>query len=92
MMSGKLSLEWCRRHSGHSSKSGPVPLPALEEEEMEDDGPEAAEQEAAAIVTPSDDAATPQAAEKEAGVLSLHISEWMLSMLAMPSTPPSPEC
>lgn len=89
MMSGKLSLEWCRRHSGHSSRSGPAPLPALEEE-MEEDGPEAAEQEAAAAV--SGDAATPPAAEKKAEFLSLHISEWMLSMLAMPSTPPSPGC
>lgn len=89
MMSGKLSLEWCRRHSGHSSKSGPAPLPALEEE-MEEDGPEAAEQEAAVAATASDDAAMPPAAEKKAEFLSLHISEWMLSMLAMPSTPPSP--
>lgn len=89
MMSGKLSLEWCSRHSGHSSKSGPAPLPALDEEEIEEDGPEAAEQEAVAA-TASEDAATPPAAEKKAEFLSLHISEWMHSMLAMPSTPPSP--
>lgn len=92
MMSGKLSLEWCRRHSGHSSKSGPAPPPSLEEEEIEDEGPEAAEQEATAMAAASGDAATPQAAERKAGVLSLHISECMLSMLAMPSNPPSPGC
>lgn len=92
MMSGKLSLEWCRRHRGHSSKSGPVPLPTLEEEEQEEDGPEAAEQEAAAGTPASGGAATLPAAGKKAEFLSLHISEWMLSMLAMPSTPPSPGC
>lgn len=74
-MSGKLSLEWCRRHSGHSSKSGSTPLPSLDEEEIKDDGPEAAEQEATAMAVASGDAATPQAAEKRPGVLSLHISE-----------------
>lgn len=84
MMSGKLSLEWRRRHSGHSNSSPPAPLPPLEEE-VEDEGPEADEVEAAAAE------ATPvPATEKKAEFLSLHISEWMLSMLAIPSTPPSP--
>lgn len=86
-MSGKFSLEWCRRHSGHSSNSAPAPPPALEEEEMEEEGPEAVELEAAAA---SDEAAPLPATVKKAEFLSLHISEWMLSMLAIPSTPPSP--
>lgn len=85
-MSGKLSLEWCRRHSGHSSSSAPNPPTALEEDEIEEEGPEADEVEAAA----AEEAAPVPATEKKAEFLSLHISEWMLSMLAMPSTPPSP--
>lgn len=86
MMSGKLSLEWRRRHSGHSSSSASVPPPPLVEE-IVDEGPGADEVEAAAAE------ATPvPVTEKKAEVLSLHISEWMLSMLAMPSTPPSPPC
>lgn len=89
-MSGKLSLEWCRRHSGHSSSSVPTPPPTLEEveEEVEKEGPEADEVEAAAVAAA--EAAPVPATEKKAEFLSLHISEWMLSMLAMPSTPPSP--
>lgn len=89
-MSGKLSLEWCRRHSGHSSSSAPTPAPTLEEEEMEEEGPEADELEAAAAAAAAEEAAPVPATEKKAEFLSLHISEWMLSMLAMPSTPPSP--
>lgn len=89
MMSGKLSLEWRRRHSGHSSNSAPTPPPNLEEEEeVEEEGPEADEVEAAAAAAA--EAAPVPATEKKAEFLSLHISEWMLSMLAMPSTPPSP--
>lgn len=84
MMSGKLSLEWCRRHKGHSRSSGPTPPPTLVEEEVDEEAPAADEVEAAAGATPV------PAAEKKAEFLSLHISEWMLSMLAMPSTPPSP--
>lgn len=93
MMSGKLSLEWRRRHSGHSSNSAPTPTPNLEEEEeMEEEGPEADEVEAAAAAAAAAaaGAAPVPATEKKAEFLSLHISEWMLSMLAMPSTPPSP--
>jgi len=88
MMSGKLSLEWSRRHSGHSSRSATTAPPTLEEEEeevvVEEEGPEADEVEAAAEAAPA------PAAEKKAECLSLHISEWMLSMLAMLSTPTSP--
>jgi len=90
MMSGKLSLEWRRRHSGHSSTSGPTPPATVEEEEEEEEeveGPEADEVEAAA----AGGASSVRAAEKRAEFLSLHISEWMLSMMAMPSAPPSPE-
>lgn len=89
-MSGKLSLEWRRRHSGHSSSSPPTPPPTFEEEEevVEEEGPEADEVEAAAAA--ATEAAPVPATEKKAEFLSLHISEWMLSMLAMPSTPPSP--
>ena len=47
-------------------------------EEEAEPGPEAAEVEAMA------------GAADKAELLSLHISEWMLSMLAMPSTPLSP--
>lgn len=54
---------------------------------MEEEGPETVELEAAA---PSDEAAPLPATVKKAEFLSLHISEWMLSMLAIPSTPPSP--
>ena len=93
-MSGKLSLEWCRRHSGHSSSSAPTPAPTLAEE-MEEEGPEADEVEAAAAAAAAEEAAPVPATEKKAEFLSLHISEWMLSMLAMPSTPPrppGPEC
>lgn len=86
MMSGKFSLEWRRRHSGHSSSSDPTPPPALKEEEVEEEGPEADEVEAAAA-----EAAPVPATEKKAAFLSLHISEWMLSMLAIPSTPPRPK-
>lgn len=87
IMSGKLSLEWCRRHSGHSSNSAPAPPPTFVEDELEEEGPEADEVEAAA-----EKAAPVPATEKTAEFLSLHISEWMLSTLAMPSTPPSPGC
>ncbi|PWA32402.1 hypothetical protein CCH79_00011977 [Gambusia affinis] len=83
MMSGKLSLESRRRHSGHSSSSTPAAPPALAEELAEDN--EAAAAKAPPVPT----------AEKKAEFLSLHISEWMLSMLAMPSTPampPDPGC
>ncbi|TNN35051.1 hypothetical protein EYF80_054790 [Liparis tanakae] len=87
MMSGKLSLEWRRRHSGHSSTSGPAPPPIVQKEEVE--GPEAEEVEAAAAAA---GASSVRAAEKKkAEFLSLHISEWMLSTMAMPSAPPSPE-
>lgn len=87
-MSGKLSLEWCRRHRGHSRSSGPTPAPTLVEDEVDEEAPAADEVEAAAAVAAE---ATPvPAAETKAEFLSLHISEWMLSMLAMPSTPPSP--
>ncbi len=90
MMSGKLSLEWRRRHSGHSNSSAPTPPPSLEdEEEVEEEGPEADEVEAAEAAAAAEAAPVP-ATEKKAEFFSLHISEWMLSMLAMPSTPPSP--
>lgn len=85
MMSGKLSLEWCRRHKGHSSSSAPTPTPTFETEEVEEEGPEADEVEAATA-----EADPMAAAEKKVAFLSLHISEWMLSMLAIPSTPASP--
>lgn len=88
MMSGKLSLEWRKRHSGHSSSSAPTPPPTLEDEEVEEQGPEADEVEAAAAA--ADEAAPVPATAKKAEFLSLHISEWILSILAMPSTPPSP--
>lgn len=94
MMSGKLSLEWRRRHSGHSSSSPITPSPPLQEE-VEDEGPEADEVEAAAATATAAEASPVPATEKKAEFLSLHISEWMLSMLAMPSTqpsPPGPEC
>lgn len=81
MISGKLSREWCRRHRGHSSSSEPVPPPALDDEEEVEEGPEADDVEAAT--------AEP-ATEKEAEFFSLHISEWMLSMLAMASPAPKP--
>lgn len=92
-MSGKLSLEWCRRHSGHSRSSGPTPAPTLVEDGVDEEAPAADEVEAAAAAAAA--AATAEAtpvpaAEMKAEFLSLHISEWMLSMLAMPSTPPSP--
>lgn len=83
-MSGKLSLEWRKRHSGHSRSSAPIPTPTLEEE-VEDEGPETHEEEAA-----TEEAASVPATEKKADFFSLHISEWMLSMLAIPSTPASP--
>lgn len=86
MMSGKLSLEWRRRHSGHSSSSPTATTPSLEEEE-EEEGPEADEVETTAAA----EAAPFPATEKKAEFLSLHISEWMLSMMAMPSTPTSPK-
>lgn len=88
MMSGKVSLEWRRRHSGHSSNSVPTPLPSLEEEEVEEEGPEADELEAVVAATAAEAAPVP-ATWKKAEFLSLHISEWILSMLAMPSTPAS---
>lgn len=81
MMSGKLSLEWRRRHSGHSRDSVPTPPPSLKDE---DDGPEADEEEAVV------EAAPVPAKWKKAEFLSLHISECIFSMLAMPSTPVSP--
>lgn len=82
MMSGKCSLEWRRRHSGHSKSSAAFPLTPLEDEEdIDDEGPEADDAAAAAPVP---------AKEKKEEFLSLHISEWILSMLAMPSTPPNP--
>lgn len=86
MMSGKCSLEWRRRHNGHSRSSAPSPPPTLEDEEdVKEEGPEADEVEAAAART------TPEPAEEyKEEFLSLHISEWMLSMLAIPSTPPDP--
>lgn len=87
MMSGKLSLEWRRRHSGHSSSSDPTTPPTLEEE-VEEEGPEADEVEAAGAAAA--EAAPVPATEKKAEFLSLHISEWILSILAMPSIPPSP--
>lgn len=85
-MSGKCSLEWCRRHNGHSRSSAPTPPPTLEDEEdVKEEGPEADEVEAAAART-----APEPAEENKEEFLSLHISEWMLSMLAIPSTPPNP--
>ena len=84
-MSGKFSLEWRRRHNGHSSSSDPATAPTLEEKEEEEiEAPEADEVEAAATE------AVPFPATKKAEFLSLHISEWMLSMVAIPSTPVSP--
>lgn len=89
MMSGKLSLEWCRRHRGHSRSSGPTTAPTLVEDEVDEEAPAADEVEAAAAAAAAEATPVP-AAETKAEFLSLHISEWMLSMLAMPSTPPSP--
>lgn len=87
MMSGKLSLEWRRRHRGHSISSAPIPTATLEQEEaeVEEEGSEADEVEAAVAQAPS-----VPVTEVAAEFLSLHISEWMLSILAMPSMPVSP--
>lgn len=43
-----------------------------------------------AAAAAADEAAPVPATAKKAEFLSLHISEWILSILAMPSTPPSP--
>lgn len=86
IMSGKDSLEWRKRHNGHSRRSAPTPPPTLEDEEdVKEEGLEAVEVEAAA------DRTAPEPVEEyKEEFLSLHISEWMLSMLAIPSTPPNP--